>query len=327
IFNWTGYRLRSLGRLQDAEDVFKNAPYYEETDDHWDIVFSKGINRSQVLLLLGKLPDAIDEALTALVAAEHSEDLTGRVFSRTTLGQAFHWGGKLNAAHKLFLEAETIHKSHGQEPDILCSSGGFKYCDLLLEVGKRQEVGERALVALRYAESHGWSMSTGLAALSLAMAESLIDSVSSQEICSTRFKVALEHLRKCGYVEYFVIGLLAHSRFSRIVNDIPKAERDLGEVEQIAGRSGMLIFQIEAALERCRLALTLDHHDEAHRTLDEAQALVKKTENPYEPHVPDWDEWEPPAYVGVIPKGEIVGYHRRNDEIAALGEALERLGA
>ena len=42
--------------------------------------------------------------------------------------------------------------------------------------------------------------------------------------------------------------------------------------------------------------------------------------------MPDWDEWEPPAYVGVIRKGEIVGYHRRNEEIAALDEALGRLG-
>ncbi len=105
-----------------------------------------------------------------------------------------------------------------------------------------------------------------------------------------------------------------------------QAERDLGEVEQIAGRSGMLIFQIEAALERCRLALTREDHDEARRKLDQARALVKKTEKPYEPHVPDWDEWEPPAYVGVIRKGEIVGYHRRNDEIAALDEALARHG-
>ncbi len=70
-----------------------------------------------------------------------------------------------------------------------------------------------------------------------------------------------------------------------------RAERDLGEVEQIAGRSGMLIHLIEAVLERCRLALTRDHHAEARRTLDEAQRIVKKTEKPYEPHVPDWDEW------------------------------------
>ena len=88
----------------------------------------------------------------------------------------------------------------------------------------------------------------------------------------------------------------------------------------------MLIFQIEAALERCRLALTREDHDEARRTLDEAQALVKKTEKPYEPHVPDWDEWDPLAYVGVFRKGEIVGYHRRNDDIAALDEALKGRG-
>ncbi len=88
----------------------------------------------------------------------------------------------------------------------------------------------------------------------------------------------------------------------------------------------MLIWQIEAALERCRLALTRDDHDEARRTLDEAQALVKKTEKRYEPHVPDWDAWEPPEYVGVFREGEIVGYHRRNDEIAALDEALKGLG-
>ncbi len=42
--------------------------------------------------------------------------------------------------------------------------------------------------------------------------------------------------------------------------------------------------------------------------------------------MPDWDEWEPPEYVGVIGKGEIVGYHRRNDEIAALDEVLKGLG-
>ncbi len=50
------------------------------------------------------------------------------------------------------------------------------------------------------------------------------------------------------------------------------------EVEQIAGRGEMLIWQIEAALERCHLALTLGHHDEARRKLAEAQALIGKTE-------------------------------------------------
>ena len=146
-------------------------------------------------------------------------------------------------------------------------------------------------------------------------------------------------LRQAGQQHHLPRGLLARAALWRVCGGreqgregdaekeyFERAERDLGEVEQIAGRSGMLIHQIEAALERCRLAFTLDDHDEARLKLDEAQALVKKTEKPYEPHVPDWDEWKSPEYVGVIRKGEIVGYHRRNDEIAALDEALKGLG-
>ena len=110
----------------------------------------------------------------------------------------------------------------------------------------------------------------------------------------------------------------------------------------------MLIWQIEAALERGWLFLTLHHADRAckapaepqhgdgtggsagaspSRWLDQAKLklaevrkLIKQTEKPYEPHEPDWSDWQPPEYVGVFKKGEIVGYHCRNDDI----ERLER---
>ena len=87
----------------------------------------------------------------------------------------------------------------------------------------------------------------------------------------------------------------------------------------------MLIWQIEAALERTRLALALSNHDEAQRKLDETRELIRQTEKPYEPHVPDWPDWDPPEYIGVFRKGEIVGYHRRNDEIERLQEQIDSL--
>ena len=62
-----------------------------------------------------------------------------------------------------------------------------------------------------------------------------------------------------------------------------RAERDLGEAELIAGRGSMLVWQIEAALERTRLALAVGEGDEARRKLEETRALVKQTEKPYEP--------------------------------------------
>ena len=36
-------------------------------------------------------------------------------------------------------------------------------------------------------------------------------------------------------------------------------------------------------------------------------------------------EWEPPKYVGGFKKGEIVGYHCRNDEIERLQKEIDSL--
>ncbi len=101
-----------------------------------------------------------------------------------------------------------------------------------------------------------------------------------------------------------------------------RSERDLDEAESIAERGSMLIWQIEAALERARLALVLGDREQAKSKLDEARELIRQTEKPYEPHVSDWDDWEPPEYVGVFQKGEIIGYHCRNHEIETLQRQL-----
>ncbi|MCH8047941.1 MAG: hypothetical protein IID44_29960, partial [Planctomycetes bacterium] len=144
-------------------------------------------------------------------------------------------------------------------------------------------------------------------------------------------------LRQAGTQDWLPLGLLHRATLWRAIlirnsefgirNEddnaaLERAERDLAEVKLIAERGSMLVWQIEAALERTRLALALGDRDEAGRKLDETKALVKQTEKPYEPHVPDWEDWQPPAYVGVFKEGEIVGYHRRNDEIAALQAAI-----
>ena len=134
----------------------------------------------------------------------------------------------------------------------------------------------------------------------------------------------------------------------------------MSEAEEIADRGSMLIWQIEAALERSQLYLTLHEigcegevsaeppsgdssqagslcHvtngsaaaspsrwlELAREKLAETKELIRKTEKPYEPHVPDWEEWEPPEYVGVFKPGQIVGYHCRDEEIRWLEKALE----
>ena len=61
----------------------------------------------------------------------------------------------------------------------------------------------------------------------------------------------------------------------------------------------------------------------ARESLERAKRLIKRTDKPYGPHVPDWAEWRPPEYVGVFKKGDIVGYQRRDAEIEQLEKALK----
>ena len=87
-------------------------------------------------------------------------------------------------------------------------------------------------------------------------------------------------------------------------------------------------------LRLCASACDKTNLQLAREKLDETKALVKQTEKPYEPYEPMdeiWEDhpegkkWDPPSYIGVFEKGDIVGYHCRNQEIQYLEEVINSL--
>ncbi len=212
------------------------------------------------------------------------------------------------------------------------------------------EVRDRAEKALEIAKSNNWLLDMGIDNVTLGRTYLLeatlrhknpVESITSEALTALlqqathHLNQSISLLRKSGNQDHVPRGLLARAALWRVNSQLiidnsqltkedylKKANRDLTEVEQIADRSNMLIFQIEAALERCRLALTLGDKAQARTKLHEAKALVKQTERPYEPHIPTWDDWDPPEYIGVFKGGEIVGYHRRNGEITELEKQI-----
>ena len=134
----------------------------------------------------------------------------------------------------------------------------------------------------------------------------------------------------------------AKYQFTNDKSQIELAERDLSEAETIAERSRTQLYltlhQIgwegEAPAEPRNPVSEVGGSagaspsrwlEMAGEKLDDAKRLVKETEKPYEPHVPDWDDWEPPEYVGVFKNGEIVGYYCRNHEVEAAEAELRKL--
>jgi hypothetical protein len=154
------------------------------------------------------------------------------------------------------------------------------------------------------------------------------------------FDEGLRSIRHSGEQEFLAVALLNHASLWRVACEVCHEsnapdrdkriayhkelfEKDMSESELISKRSSMLICQIEVAIERCRLCLAIGDCGSAKEHLLLAKQLVRQTEKPYEPHIPDWPDWKPPDYVNVFKAGEIVGYHRRNPEIEALERELE----
>lgn len=57
---------------------------------------------------------------------------------------------------------------------------------------------------------------------------------------------------------------------------------------------------------------------------DGAQRLVKQTEKPFDPHVPDQEDWAPPEYLGVLNERDIVGHHSATVESVAFEPTRKR---
>jgi tetratricopeptide (TPR) repeat protein len=88
---------------------------------------------------------------------------------------------------------------------------------------------------------------------------------------------ALDALRQAGQQDYLARGLLARAALFRETPDLQRAHRDLDEAMRIARRSEMRLFQCDAHLEYARLALAEGTFEKAREHVAEARQLVEET--------------------------------------------------
>ena len=170
VLNWAAFRLRSLGRLQEAVQPMQAALDQNIKQENWIQAALDASNLSELQLTRGEVPNAVKVAEQSVQLADQSGDAFERMSDRTTLADAQHQAGELVAAKESFVEAEKLQQERQPEYDQLYSLWGFRYCDLLLAENEWQDVQQRTRQTIKLADRNNWLLDIALDRLSLGRA-------------------------------------------------------------------------------------------------------------------------------------------------------------
>ena len=270
------FNFRAVGRPDYSLQLMQSGLERDEQQQHWDDATTSASNLSELHLVLGSVGDAIRCAKSSVNHADQAGDDEWQRISRTTLADAYHQQGSFGQALSLFVDAEARLKSNRPNLPILLSLRGYRYCDLLLTLGRSSEAFERATYALKAAQDHQHDalsialdkLSIGRAALALGHDEKAGE-LLNEVVCS---------LREANTRHYVPNGLLARAAFYRKTEDYEKSRKDLVSAMHIAERGKMRLHQCDAHLGFIRLALIENDRDSAREHLTSAAALVRKCE-------------------------------------------------
>jgi hypothetical protein len=313
--NLAGYRLRALGRLEDAAEPMRAGSQLQADMEDFNNAASGFGNLSELLLTIGRIAGedgAVAAGEQAVDFADRSGDEGQRMIARTTHADALAQAGELARAEALYREAEALQKEMQPNLPRLYSLRGYQYCDLLLARGRAAEAAARSQYAIgttmqgrqvsldialaqlgqaraalqsRHCEAEGRSNpgATG-EALDRHGASAPRDDVGESSPCDDEgagrlaelSKQALAALRRANQEAYIVPGLLTQAEALWRCGDAKAANEPLREMEAVAARGPMPLFMADAHLLRARIALSQGELAAAKPARDAALELIAK---------------------------------------------------
>ena len=122
ILNVIAVNLRAIGRLLEALEPMRVAVEMAVLQQNWEAAAVRASNLSQLELLLGKVPEAVNDAEQCVMHADRSGDLGQRLTKRVAHADALHQANALVEAERRFREAEQLQTE--LQPITLC----FTHC-------------------------------------------------------------------------------------------------------------------------------------------------------------------------------------------------------
>lgn len=300
ILSAAGFYLRALGRLKEAIQPMRAGMGAHLLLNSWGNAAIVASNLSALYLTLGNLTKSTVFAQSGLELTNKTSNDFQRMSKRTALANALHQSGQYADALAAFNEAEHTHKNQEPHRPYLYSLPGFRFCDLLLSLGKWEEVRNRSIQTLEWSKRDGHLLAIALSNLSLGMA--CLYQFQNENIhyegAFEFLKRAVEGLRRADQLDLLPRGLLARTAWARVAKQFEQARRDLAEAFTIAERGEMRLHLADCYLEFARLSLATGDRDSARRAWETAKAMIEE-----------------------------MGYHRRDGEVAELSVELGMMKA
>jgi tetratricopeptide (TPR) repeat protein len=251
---------------------------------------------SQLWLVIGDLPKALDYAKHCVEIADKGEDSYWRPRQRAALANALHQAGYVSEAEDTFYEAEELQRKFQPEFPQLHSHWGFFYCDLLLDQKQYKEVQVRATQSLEWIMPENFVLMIALDHLSLGWSYILQEQqegISDFTQAIVHLRQSIGHLQDAGRSDHLPRGLLALAALRRLTGDHPRAQSDLAKAQRIAERGEMGLHLCDCHLEWARLHLAQGNPTLAREHWATAKAMVER-----------------------------MGYHRRDREVEEIAREL-----
>jgi len=280
VLSLAAFRLRALGRLQEAIDPLQMGLESQAIRKDWKNAAKVAGNLSELMLILGQVSQAVNYARQSVTYADRSREWEQKVSKRATLANALHQSGQIKEAEKWFHEAESIQKDWQPQYPFLYSLKGSRYCDLLLAKGKYWEVTHQAKKALEIAKRNGWLLAIALDKLKLGQAweiKAQAKKTSNFRRAMDLLTQAVEGLREAGTLHELPPALFVRAECYRRQKQFSNAWDDLKEAEEIATLGSMKLYLVDYHLEAGRLCKDEGKVDEAKYHFETAARMIKET--------------------------------------------------
>ena len=296
LLSEAAYRLRALGRLDEAREPMRASLEAYVAFDEWQYAAIAAGNLSGLDLTLGDVASAVRHAEQSVQHADRSEDAFQITSQRTVYADALHQAGRAAEAGERFREAEALESKQYPTMPLLASLQGFRFCDLLLagtecaawrrrlgaddqpfDAQTLADVEHRATTALAIAMRQKWVLSTALDNLTLgrvALFRAILGD-AALDGAYTHVEAAVRGLRQAGTMDHLPRALLTRAWLRAVQGDPAAARADLDEAQQLAERGPMRLYLADVHLHRARLFFR-ENLTEAREELKKARALIER---------------------------------------------------